>query len=301
MPRILAVGIATLDIINEVAAYPWEDEELRALSQVVRRGGNATNTLIVLSQLGHQCAWGGVFVDEPDAPVVLDELNLYGINIDYCVRLADGKLPTSYITLSRSTGSRTIVHFRDLPEYSSAAFARIPLETFEWVHFEGRNVAETLAMMRRIHRHAPHLPVSLEVEKTREGIEQLFPFARLLLVSSGYMRDKGREPADQLRVMKQQASRADLVCMLGDKGAVGLTQQGKRCSVSACSPEKVVDTLAAGDTFNAGMIDSLCRQYDLEHAMQFASMLAGKKCGQSGLHGLQIPGRAGEEGDCGEY
>lgn len=293
MPRILAVGIATLDIINEVDAYPAEDTELRALSHVVRRGGNATNTLVVLSQLGHQCVWGGVLVDEPDAPVVLDELGFYGINHEYCLRLAKGKLPTSYITISRSTGSRTIVHFRDLPEYSSADFARIPLETLEWIHFEGRNVAETLVMMQRVHDCAPHLPVSLEIEKSREGIEHLFPFARLLLLSSGYMHETGREPAEQLQIIRRQAPQADLVCTLGEKGAIGLTRQGKHCSVPASFSGKVVDTLAAGDTFNAGMIDSLCRQHELEPAMRFASLLAGQKCGQSGLHGLQIPPQAG--------
>ena len=298
MPRILAVGIATLDIINEVAAYPLEDEELRAFSQVVRRGGNATNTLVVLSQLGHQCVWGGVLVDEPDTHVVLDDLELYGINIDYCTRLGAGKLPTSHITLSRSSGSRTIVHFRDLPEYSSTAFEKIPLETFDWVHFEGRNVAETLLMMQRVHRRAPHLSVSLEIEKAREGIERLFPLARLLLVSSDYMRES--EPADRLQMIRQQAPQADLVCTLGGKGAIGLTRQGQCCSVPACFPAKVLDTLAAGDTFNAGMIDSLCRQHDLEHAMRFASKLAGKKCGQSGLHGLQIPRHVGGD-DCGKH
>ncbi len=298
MPRILAVGIATLDIINEVAAYPLEDAELRAFSQVVRRGGNATNTLVVLSQLGHQCVWGGVLVDEPDTHVVLDDLERYGINIDYCERLGAGKLPTSYITLSRSSGSRTIVHFRDLPEYSSTAFEQIPLESFDWVHFEGRNVAETLLMMQRVHRRAPHLPVSLEIEKAREGIERLFPLARLLLVSSDYMRES--EPADRLQIIRQQAPQADLVCTLGGKGAIGLTRQGQCCSVPACFPAKVLDTLAAGDTFNAGMIDSLCRRHDLEHAMRFASKLAGKKCGQSGLHGLQIPRHVGGD-DCGKH
>ncbi|MFC1363461.1 MAG: ketohexokinase, partial [gamma proteobacterium symbiont of Ctena orbiculata] len=30
--RVLAVGGATLDIVNSVAAYPEEDDELRALS-----------------------------------------------------------------------------------------------------------------------------------------------------------------------------------------------------------------------------------------------------------------------------
>ena len=300
MPRILAVGVATLDIINEVAAYPLEDAELRAFSQLVRRGGNATNTLVVLSQLGHQCTWGGVLVDEPGTHVVLDDLELYGINTDYCARLGGGKLPTSYITLSRSSGSRTIVHFRDLPEYSSAAFEQIPLESLDWVHFEGRNVAETLLMMQLVRRRAPRLPVSLEIEKSREGIERLFPLARLLLVSSDYVRESGREPADQLQRIRQQAPQADLVCTLGGKGAIGLTRQGQCCSVPACFPAKVVDTLAAGDTFNAGMIDSLCRQDDLEYAMRFASKLAGKKCGQSGLHGLNIPRHAGGD-DCGKH
>ena len=71
------------------------------------------------------------------------------------------------------------------------AFARIPLQTFEWVHFEGRNVPETLLMMQHVQRRAPDLPVSLEVEKSREGIEQLFPFAVFTVVSSDYMLKKG--------------------------------------------------------------------------------------------------------------
>ena len=49
MAKILAVGIATLDIINTVDRYPEEDSEIRALSQHQTRGGNATNTLRVES------------------------------------------------------------------------------------------------------------------------------------------------------------------------------------------------------------------------------------------------------------
>ena len=47
--RILGVGIATLDLINEVERYPPEDAEVRALTQRRSRGGNAANTLAVLS------------------------------------------------------------------------------------------------------------------------------------------------------------------------------------------------------------------------------------------------------------
>ena len=80
MSKILAVGIATLDIINSVAGYPAEDDEVRAVSQRLCRGGNATNTLAVLSQLGHQCHWAGVLADEPDARHIEADLERHRID-----------------------------------------------------------------------------------------------------------------------------------------------------------------------------------------------------------------------------
>ena len=144
-------------------------------------------------------------------------------------------------------------------------------------------------MMQRVRRESPKLPVSLEVEKLREGMDQLFPLAHLLLVSSDFMRQSGCEQDELLQILRQQAPDADIVLMLGKEGAIGLTQQGKYYRQQAFSPDKVVDTLAAGDTFNAGIIDGLCRNHDLKNAMRFAARLAGNKCGQSGLHGLEIP------------
>ena len=43
MAHILAIGIATLDIVNTLDGYPAEDDVVRALRQRVSRGGNATN------------------------------------------------------------------------------------------------------------------------------------------------------------------------------------------------------------------------------------------------------------------
>ena len=114
MARILATGIATLDIINEVASYPDEDSEVRALSQRIRRGGNASNTLCVLSQLSHQSYLAATLINEADGQVIEADLNRYQINTQFCPRLNEGKMPTSYITLNRQNGSRTIVHHLSL-------------------------------------------------------------------------------------------------------------------------------------------------------------------------------------------
>jgi len=150
MANILAIGIATLDIINTVETYPDEDAEIRALSQHQTRGGNATNTLTVLSQLGHHCAWGGVLIDEPDSQFIKEDLRRHHIDFSACQRLTSGKMPTSYITLNQQTGSRTIVHHRDCSEFSFADFAKIDLSPFDWVHFEGRNIAETHLMLHHL-------------------------------------------------------------------------------------------------------------------------------------------------------
>jgi len=286
MARILAVGIATLDVINEVAVYPREDAEVRALSHTVRRGGNATNTLVVLSQMGHACEWAGVWVDEPDAGILRADLDRYGIGTRYCRRLTQGKIPTSYITCSRATASRTIVHYRDLPEFDYESFAQIPLETFDWVHFEGRNVAQTLHMMERLRRQCPGVPVSLEVEKSREGIEALFPYANLLLLSKGFVDQCGTPAEVMLQTISKKIPCADIVCTLSERGAAGVSRRGERLFSAAYPPAELVDTIGAGDTFNAAMVDAALRGESLGASLEYACRLAGAKCGQAGFNGL---------------
>lgn len=284
MSRILAIGIATLDIINTVSVYPVEDAEVRALSQQIRRGGNATNTLVILSQLGHQCSWGGVWVDEADGQKILADLATYQINIAYCRRLSTGKVPTSYIILNQNNGSRTIVHYRDLPEFNFQDFQLIALSQFDWLHFEGRYVSETLKMLQYAKRECPTLTLSVEIEKPHLGIEQLFPYADILLFSKAYAQSQGYQEATLfLTAMREQIQSAQLVCAWGEMGGYALNKNNQLLHSPAIAV-KVVDTLGAGDTFNAGIIHGLSQQQSLANALKIACQLAGQKCTHQGLN-----------------
>lgn len=284
MARILGVGIATLDIINTVDGYPAEDSEVRALAQRICRGGNATNTLVVLSQLGHECAWGGVWADEPDARHILDDLARHRIDISACVCLAQGKVPTSYIALNQRNGSRTIIHYRNLPEFGFADFNRIDLSAFDWLHFEGRAVDDTRRMLERARAEAPGMPRSVEIEKTRPGIESLFPFADVLLFSRHYARACGFIDAGALlRHAAALAPETDLVCAWGEEGAYGLDRDGTAHHSPAFPPPVVMDTLGAGDTFNAGIIHARLSGLAWPEALRHGCELAGEKCGRMGL------------------
>jgi ketohexokinase len=287
MARILAVGNATLDIINVVDTYPQEDQEVRARSQHRQRGGNAANTLVALSQLGHRCSWAGTLAAEPDADIIRADLAGHGVDLSAVHTVAHGKVPTSYVTLSRLSGSRTIVHHRDLPEYHSREFARIDLDAYDWVHFEGRNLEEVKVMLARIARERPELPCSLEVEKPRPGIEALFAEVQLLMFSKEYALRQGSQHAEQfLERMARKGLAAQMTCTWGEKGANALNHEGRIIHAPAFVPPVVVDTLGAGDVFNAGLIDQLVQGHDLELAIIEASRLAGKKCGVYGLDNL---------------
>lgn len=281
MANILAIGIATLDIINTVDGYPDEDSELRALSQHQTRGGNATNTLTVLSQLGHHCTWGGVVIDEPDSSVIQQDLNHHHIDMSACRRLAHGKMPTSYITLNQQTGSRTIVHHRDCPEFSFADFAKIDLTGFDWVHFEGRNITDTQLMLLHLKKHHPQLPCSLEIEKPRPKVERLFDLPNVLLFSQHYAQANGF--SDAIRLLSSLKSNNIACCAWGKDGAWAINQDKKVFHSPAFPPAQVIDTLGAGDTFNAGFIHQLVNHADINTALTYACRLAGHKCGQVGF------------------
>lgn len=287
MARILAIGITTLDIINLVEEYPAEDSKIRILQQSKRRGGNATNTLVVLSQLGHQCSWAGSLVDEPDAQLIRADLARYNIDTHAVEWLDKGKLPTSYITLSQRTASRTIVHYRDLPEYSFKSFRDINLQQFDWLHFEGRNVDAVHKMLERTKILNPRLPCSVEIEKQRPEIEQLFVLPDLLIFSQDYASRCGFNCADHLfRHIRKHNRHATLICTWGEQGAYALDPQDRHYHAPAFPPPHLHDTLAAGDVFNAGLIHALARQQTLEISLIEASRLAGHKCGQYGIDGL---------------
>jgi ketohexokinase len=54
----------------------------------------------------------------------------------------------------------------------------------------------------------------------------------------------------------------------------------------------LVDTLGAGDAFNAAIIDGLLAGLSLEPLLARATGLAGRKCGQRGYGGLVASARA---------
>ncbi|OIQ86483.1 sulfofructose kinase [mine drainage metagenome] len=281
MSRILLVGTATLDLVFELDHHPAADEEMRARALRTCRGGNAANTAVVLAGLGHAAEFLGVLADAPETAVIEQDLARHGVSFQHCQRLP-GRAPTSSIYLAGAR--RSIVHYRDLPELAADRFSSVELGCYDWLHFEGRNVEQLALMMAHARGTVPGLPVSLELEKARDGIESLFGGARLLLCSRGFAQHYGFDhPQDFLAWMQERAPQADVVVAWGESGAFAVNGQTPICHAPAQPSLMVCDTLGAGDTFNAVVISARLQQLSLPGALEHACGLAGRKCGVYGF------------------
>jgi len=287
MANVLGVGIATLDIINELDHYPAEDSEQRALSQRVELGGNVANSLRVLRQFGHPAEFAGVLAEDADGRRIADLMDHYGVDTRPARRV-EGHAPTSYITVNRATGSRTIVHYRDLPEFDLGAFMAIDPSTYDWLHFEARACDETAAMLALARARATDQPISLEVEKDRPDLDQLWSFPDIIFFSAAFARGRGfDQPAGFLREARDWAPHAILVLGWGSGGAwLSRPTDAEPAHVPAKSVDTVIDSIAAGDTLIAGFIHARAQGLGSLESLELAVRLAERKLTQTGLAGL---------------
>lgn len=90
--------------------------------------------------------------------------------------------------------------------------------------------------------------------------------------------------------------RATLVCPWGEEGASACQGQGEVVRSPAFPPASVVDTLGAGDTFNAATVFSLACGGTLKDSITYGCRVAGAKVGVVGwepLRGVLKDGGAG--------
>ncbi|KAM9070288.1 ketohexokinase isoform X1 [Sarcophilus harrisii] len=218
-----------------------------------------------------------------------------GVDVSQVVWQNKGETPCSCCIVNNSNGSRTIVLYdTNLPDVSAKDFEKVDLNRYKWIHIEGRNASEQVKMLQRIEQHNKRLPreqqirTSVEVEKPREELYQLFAYGDVVFVSKDVAKHMGfQSAAETLKGLYSRVGKgAVLVCAWAEEGADALGPDGRLLHSDAFPPPRVVDTLGAGDTFNASVIFSLSQGKSMQEALTFGCQIAGKKCGIQGYDGI---------------
>ncbi|XP_030054477.1 ketohexokinase isoform X2 [Microcaecilia unicolor] len=293
--KILCIGLVCLDIISVVDKYPEEDTDTRCLSQRWQRGGNASNSCTVLAQLGAPCAFMGSLAAGHVGNFIIDDFQRRGVEVLHVVWQNHGDTPCSCCTVNILNGSRTITLYdTNLPDVTAQDFENVDLSQYKWIHWEGRNADEQVKMIQRVEEYNKTLPmdqkiiISVEIEKAREHLYQLFGYGDIVFVSKDLAQHFGFDsaPAALKGFYNRVKNGAYLICAWAEKGADAVGSDGVVIHSDAFPPDVIVDTLGAGDTFNASVIYALSTGKTMQEALTFGCQIAGRKCGVHGFDGI---------------
>ncbi|KAL9555301.1 hypothetical protein MBANPS3_002426 [Mucor bainieri] len=307
--NVLLVGQIYQDTILHVARFPEEDTKTRASNAEQRTGGNTCNTAKVLAQFDdiNVCYMSAAGSRETSSHI-MESLQDQGIATNDTTLYRDDKmLPSSIIIHNQESGSRTIISSNDLTDLTCEEFVQVFTAINKnnqwWVHFEGRNIDQTLQQIDWLNNKASeehwrhNLVISVEVEKPeRENIDSLIERGDVVFFSKIYAQHHEFTEAHSFLTespLLQQKLKPSAIafCTDGSKGASALDNETKQTyQATPPSIEKVVDTVGAGDTFNAGIILHLSRHtpWKIADALEFACNLATRKVAQQGFDHLAI-------------
>ncbi|XP_046813252.1 ketohexokinase-like [Vespa crabro] len=344
--KILTVGLSCVDIVQTCKYYPLEDCEQKSVEYKQQRGGNSSNTCTVLSLLGNLCEFLGVFSAEEHTNFLQNDMKKYNIDFSHCPEIKGVGCPVSTVILSLSTGTRTILHYNpNLPELTLKDFMQLKLQNYSWIHFEGRNITELLSMMQNIESYNKSMrlsdkqnieksnkwnmtiTISLEIEKSIPELLDLLSYVDIVFISKDFARSRGyNNMSETLKNISAKTKPGTIIiCAWSDRGAMACISDGVTVQSPAFPPQKIIDSLGAGDTFNAGVIHYLnkvkisaknkdkgssnspvkksqSKKHDIENskfnqtefidqnilqaAITFACHVAGTKIGMKGYDGL---------------
>nr|XP_002123654.1 ketohexokinase isoform X1 [Ciona intestinalis]XP_026696254.1 ketohexokinase isoform X1 [Ciona intestinalis] len=304
--KILCVGLICVDVVSITKHYPDEGSDYRLLGTHWQKGGNAANSSAVLSILGNKVDFFGAIPIPKKSDIhgticvgyIKDRMDYYNVGMDNVVERPGEALPFSTVLINNETGSRTILHYRKgLQELLYEDFKKVDISEYSWIHFEGRNIEEVVKMIDRVVKYNDDnchskITISVELEKPRRANScLLLPHADLAVISQDYAEFNGQSSAiDAVDYYRAKCKKgASVVCAWGSAGAAsGVAGLPKSSEMTdAFPPERVVDTLGAGDTFLAGLVHSVSRGHPLLSSVKFACRLAGCKVGFYGYEALR--------------
>lgn len=136
---------------------------------------------------------------------------------------------------------------------------------------------------------AEKIKVSLELEKKRDENLLLIKYADVAFLGRDFAEILGcNDKKAAIYKLKEMTSTDEryknenilLICPWGSDGAAALSPSGEYFESPVFPPEKIVDSLGAGDTFCAGTLNALMTDFnDVHLAIEKGCRIAGYKCG----------------------
>ncbi|KAG7036279.1 Ketohexokinase, partial [Cucurbita argyrosperma subsp. argyrosperma] len=185
---VLGVGTVSVDFLAAVTSYPNPDDKIRTTSLKVQGGGNVGNALTSAARLGLTARIISKVANDSQGRSILEELEADGVDTSFLVVSEGGISPFTYVIVDNKTHTRTCIHTPGsppmVPDDLSRSSLLSALDGARIVYFDARLYETALVVAQEATRQ--NIPVLVDAERKREGLDDLLTFANYVVCSAKF-------------------------------------------------------------------------------------------------------------------
>jgi ribokinase len=277
MNKILVVGSLNMDLVTRVAVTPKVGETLSGQGLDFIPGGKGANQAVAMGKLGANVEMIGALGKDGNGTILRDNLKAMGVRNDR-LKVVEG-IPTGVaLIMVNDTGDNSIVviggangHLMpdDVKEewFEDVSWVvcqlETPIDTVETV----LKMAKSLGV-KTLLNPAPARPLSNDLLSV---VDLLVPNETEFETLTGLAFESKKDMMKGFGLLNARGI-SELIVTIGAKGA--WYYNGKDFLEVAGKKVEAVDTTAAGDSFIAGLCDSLARGRSIEEALEMGNWVA---------------------------
>ena len=301
-PQVLVLGDVNVDLVIPLDERSVEISNPGNPGVTLYGGGTAANTAVGLARLGEQVTFIGTVGDDSYGRWVVNDLAQEGIDTRE-IRFVPDVFTSMVVALIHPDGDRSIYVW---PDKGGAHTTLEPgdikseiIQQFSWLHVTGLCLREEpvrqaqLIAMKMASEKGLTVSLDLNLRLESWGMDRSLKAVFEEAISySGVVFGNGEEEIIPLTGEASIQAGAEMISegkriVIARRGSDGamVVAPGKSFDLPAYSV-KIVDTLGAGDAFNAGYIAARLAKKDLAEAVHWGNAAAALKVGKPGARGL---------------
>lgn len=265
--KILSFGSIATDYLIHVENFPVADQKVLSDSVTVGSGGMGANYACAVARIGCPSVYAGVFTDEHENKLHLDEFEKFGVDTSQIKFDRQQKLPIVFVVVNED-GERYIIanlpddtHFQDYREY----FTEHLLDDVGLVYSNLTHLDTSLTAFSFAKEKGILTCVDLELwalQKISEhGLLKVVSMCDIIIINKVTLNNvPSVKSIDPLSLLDARSPDSILVITLGDEGSAII--HNERCALIPSFKIDSIDTTGAGDCFAAAFSCYTVRGFD---------------------------------------
>ena len=279
---VISVGIAAVDDILTVSAYPSAGAKVPVLDSARHGGGLACTAIAAAAVLGGRSAFIARLGDDELSRYIRGILVHRGVDVSHIISDPVGQPYHSRIIIDRNSGERTI--FYDLSRFKPVQAADIPkalLASTRVLLVDFLNPPSPLELILKTRQL--HVPVVLDIEGQSTESAPLMEQVDHLVVPEEFARwSTGVDDLKTACAALARTPRAATVVTAGAAGCWWTDSPDRPPTHLPAFAVRAVNTNGCGDTYHGAYALAIARQFSIMEAVTFASACAALKAAGPG-------------------